>query len=216
MRRPDVVALATGALVGALIALGAVLIWTAASRPAGFPTAVASLPSPFIASSPTPRPEFPITLERDGLGLASFGEHGAAVVTELSEFLGPPNSDERWTCPEPPGEVHFSGWADLGVFVMDGVFVGWTDAIYYPPEYGPLLGLKMTEDLHIGLMLEHFEAHLGDRFAFREVAADAADGDARAFDIDGPAGIHGLVEDGPDGPRVIALSAGTTCFEDGP
>ena len=90
------------------------------------------------------------------------------VVGGLEALLGPPNADEHWTCPDPAGEVRFVQWADLGVFVIDGVFVGWVDAIHFPPEFGPLLELKTAEDLHIGVELEHFEAHLGDRFAFRE------------------------------------------------
>ena len=215
MRR-DVIALAQGALVGAVIALGLVLVLTLASRPAGFPTTSVSLPSAFIVPTPTARPELPITLEADGLGLAFFGDEGENVVRGLNTVIGTPNGDEHWTCPDPAGEVRFVQWADLGVFIIDGVFVGWVDAIYFPPAYGPLLELKTREDLHIGVGLEHFEAHLGDRFAFREPAPDAAEGDARAFDIDGPDGIHGFVEDAPDGPRVIALSAGTTCFEDTP
>ena len=135
------------------------------------------------------------------------------MVRGLETVIGPPNADEHWTCPDPAGEVRFVQWADLGVFVIDGVFVGWVDAIHFPPEFGPLLELKMSEDLHIGVELEHFEAHLGDRFAFREPAPDAAEDAAREFEIDGADGIHGLVEDGADGSRVVSLWAGTTCFD---
>jgi hypothetical protein len=217
MRRRDLRALASGATVGAVVALLAVLIWTELSRPAPFPTTtVAALPTPFVIPKPTARPELPLTLQADGLELVSFGEAGDAVVDELEGLLGAPNNDDRWTCPDPAGEVRFVMWADLGVFVIDGVFVGWVDAIYFPPEYGPLLELKTVEDLHIGIMLEHFQAHLGDRFAFREPDPNAAENAAREFDIDGPTGIHGFVEDSPEGPRVIALSAGTTCFDNAP
>jgi hypothetical protein len=216
MRRGDLADVGTGVAIGAAITLAVVFVWTEASRPAGFPTTQAALPTTFVVPTATPRPDLGvIRLAPDGIGLASFGEDGAAVVDELEGILGPPNSDESWTCPDPPGEVRFVGWADLGVFVMDGTFVGWTDAIYFPAEYGPLLGLRTTEDLHIGLMLEHFEAHLGDRFAFRDPDPNPED-EAREFDIDGPDGIHGFVEDAPDGPRVIALAAGTTCFDDNP
>ena len=227
MRRHDVVAIVQGALVGAAVAVVAVLIWTAASRPAGFPTTAATLPSPFILPTPTARPELPITLEADGLGFLSFGDEGDNTARGLEELLGTPNGDEAWTCADPAGAVRFLQWADLGIFVIDGVFVGWVDAIYFPPAYGPLLELKMREDLHIGIELEHFEAHLGDRFAFREPDPSGAPdpsaapdedprADTREFDIDGPDGIHGIVEDGPDGSRVIALWAGTTCFDNAP
>jgi hypothetical protein len=187
------------------------------SRSALFPTTtVATLPTPFVAPAPTPRPELPLTLEADGLGLVSFGEPGDAVVGELEGLLGTSNADERWTCPDPAGAVRFVQWADLGLFVIDGVFVGWVDAIYFPPEYGPLLELKTVEDLHIGVELEHFEAHLGDRFVFREPDPNAAEGAAREFDIDGAKGIHGFVQDGEGASLVIALSAGTTCFDNAP
>ena len=126
------------------------------------------------------------------------------------------NADEHWTCPDPDGEVRFVQWADLGVFVIDGVFAGWVDAIYFPPEFGPLLDLTTVEDLGIGVELEHFEAHLGDRFAFLEPDPNAAENAAREFDIDGPDGIHGFVQDGAEGSRVISLTAGTTCFDNGP
>ena len=158
--------------------------------------------------------------------MATFGEPGDAVVGELEALLGTSNADEHWTCPDPKGEVRFVMWADLGVFVIDGVFTGWVDAIYFPPEYGPLLELNTVEDLHIGVELEHWEAHLGDRFAFREPGPSAVPdpsanpddpmADTREFDIDGPDGIHGFVEDSAEGSRVIALSAGTTCFDNGP
>ncbi len=218
MRRADVVALAQGALVGALVAGAAVLIWTAASRPAGFPITSVSLPSDFIVPSANPNPnptsaqaaspELPITLEADGLGISFFGDEGENVIRGLETLLGPPNADEHWTCLDPAGEVRFVQWADLGVFVIDGVFVGWVDAIHFPPEFGPLLEVKMREDLHIGVELEHFEAHLGDRFALREPAPDAAEGAAREFEIDGADGIHGLVEDGADGSRVVVPLGG--------
>lgn len=228
MNRRDVVAVAQGALVGGVIAVVAVLSWTAVgSRPAGFPTTAATLPSPFVLATATPRPALPISLDADGLGIATFGADGEAVVGELEGLLGTSNADEHWTCPDPTGEVHFVQWADLGVFVIDGVFVGWVDAIYFPPGYGPLLELKTVEDLHIGVMLEHFEAHLGDRFVFRAPDPSAAPSpspepgqdpraDTREFDIDGPDGIHGIVEDGAEGARVIALWAGTTCFDNAP
>ena len=220
MKRDDVVALAQGVLVGALVAGVAVLIWTAASRPAGFPITSVTLPSDFFVPNPpatqAARPGLPITLEADGLGISFFGDEGDNVVRGLDTVIGPPNADEHWTCPDPAGEVRFVQWADLGVFVIDGVFVGWIDAIYFPPEYGPLLELTMREDLHIGVELEHFEAHLGDRFAFLEPVPDAAEDAAREFEIDGPNGIHGLVEDAADGSRVISLWAGTTCFDNAP
>ena len=107
-------------------------------------------------------------------------------------------------------------WADLGVFVIDGVFVGWVDAMFFPPEFGPLLDLKTVEDLGIGVELEHFEGHLGDRFVFREPDPDAAENAAREFDIDGAAGIHGYVQDGEGASLVISLWAGTTCFDNAP
>lgn len=212
MKRSDVGALAQGALVGALVAVLAVLLCTAAARPAEFPTSAAALPSALILPAPTPVPELPLTLESDGLGIMGFGQEGDAVVGELEVLLGPPNGDEHWTCPDPPGELHFVQWADFGVFVIDGVFVGWVDALFYPPAYGELLGLKTTEDLRIGVELEHFEAHLGDRFVFTETPPDAPEG-AREFDIDGPTGIHGLVQAGEGASLVIGLSAGTTCFD---
>jgi hypothetical protein len=228
MTRRDVGALVSGALIGGVVALVAVLIWAQLSRPTSFPTTtIAALPTPFVAPAPTPRPELPISLDADGLGgVASFGEAGDAVVAELEALLGTSNADEHWTCPDPAGEVRFVQWADLGVFVIDGVFVGWVDAMFFPAEFGPRLELKTVEDLHIGVELEHFEAHLGDRFVFNEPDPNAAENAAREFDIDGPDGIHGYVQDGggntalqvPPEPVsvVISLSAGTTCFDNAP
>jgi hypothetical protein len=217
MTRRDVGALASGAFIGAVVTLVAVLIWTQAARPALFPTTpVAALPTRFVAPTSTPPPDLPISLEADGLELMSFGEPGDAVVAELEQLLGAPDADDRWTCPDPAGEVRFVQWADLGLFVIDGVFVGWVDAMFFPPEFGPLLDLKTVEDLGIGVELEHFEAHLGDRFAFLEPDPNAAENAAREFEIDGPTGIHGLVQDGEGASLVISLWAGTTCFDNAP
>jgi hypothetical protein len=218
MKRGDLVALASGALVGALVTLVVVLIWMEMSRPASFPTTtVTVLPTRAVIPTPTERPELPATLklDPDGLGLVKFGADGDATVEQLGALLGPPAEDESWTCPDPPGEVRFVRWADLGAFVIDGVFVGWVDAMFYPPEDGPRLELTTTEDLRIGIELEHFEAHLGDRLAFTETAPGAPEG-AREFDIDGPNGIHGFVQDGQGASLVISLSAGTTCFDNAP
>ena len=220
MRRADVVALAQGALVGAVAAGAAVLIWTAASEPAGFPITSVSLPSDFIVPNPTANqtsgPELPITLEADGLGISFFGDEGENVVRGLETVIGPPNADEHWTCPDPAGEVRFVQWADLGVFVIDGVFVGWVDAIHFPPEFGPLLELTTREDLGIGVELEHFEAHLGDRFAFREPAPDAADR-RRARIRDRRGERDPRVGRGARKARAsVSLWAGTTCFDNGP
>lgn len=217
MSRRDLGALASGAVIGAAVAIFAALIWTDVSRPALFPTTtVAALPTPFVPPAPTPRPELPLSLDADGLGLVSFGEDGDATIAKLEPLLGPPNGDEHWTCQDPAGEVHFLQWADLGLFVVDGTFVGWVDAMFFPPEFGPLLDLKTVEDLGIGVELEHFEAHLGDRFVFSEPDPNAAENAAREFDIDGASGIHGFVQDGEGASLVISLTAGTTCFDNGP
>lgn len=217
MTARDVGALASGAVIGAVVALMAVLIWTEVSRPALFPaTTVTALPTRAVSPTPTARTELLLTLGADGLGQVAFGTTGDETIAQLEGLLGAPDDDDRWTCPDPPGDVRFVRWADLGAFVIDGVFVGWVDAIYYPPDDGPLLELKMRDDLHIGLMLDDFQAHLGDRFVLHEPDPNAADGTAREFEIDGPDGIHGFVEEAPDGPRVIALSAGTTCFDNAP
>ena len=172
MKRGDLGAWRAARVVGAAVALIAVLIWTEASRPALFPTTtLAAVPTPFVAPVPvpTPRPELPISLDADGLGTGVLRRRGRCRRRRSSRaLLGTPNADEHWTCPDPAGEVRFLQWADLGVFVIDGVFVGWVDAMFFPPEFGPPLNLKTVEDLYIDLELEHFEAHLGDRFVFRE------------------------------------------------
>jgi hypothetical protein len=152
MKRDDAGAIASGAVVGAVLALMAILIWTEVSRPASFPTTtVAALPTPFAIPTPTPRPTVPLTLTPDGLGLVSFGQPGEATVDQLKAILGSPTSDDRWTCTEPAADVHFVQWAELGVFLIDNVFVGYVDAIYYPPQFGPLLGLETEDGVGIGL-----------------------------------------------------------------
>jgi len=216
MRRADAGAIASGAFVGAVVALMAIQIWTEVSRPASFPTTtIVTLPTPFTIPTPTPRATVPLTLTPDGLGLVSFGQPGEATVDEVTAILGSPTSDDRWTCPEPAGDVRFVGWAELGVFLIDDVFVGYVDAIYYPPEFGPLMGLETEDGVGIGLDLEDLQARYGDRLRFLEPDGEF-DADHQKFVLDGEGGIWGVVEQGPDGSRVITIAAGTTCFDNGP
>jgi hypothetical protein len=216
MKRDDAGAIAIGAVVGAALALMAILIWTEVSRPASFPTTtVAALPTPFAIPTPTPRPTVPLTLTPDGLGLVSFGQPGEATADQLKAILGSPTSDDRWTCTEPAADVHFVQWAELGVFLIDNVFVGYVDAIYYPPQFGPLLGLETEDGVGIGLDLEDLQTRYGDRLRLLEPDGEF-DADHQKFVLDGEGGIWGVVERGPDGSRVITISAGTTCFDNGP
>jgi len=206
---------ASGAFIGAVLALVAVLISTEISRPPPFPTTAAADPTPFVVPTATPRGKVPLTLARNGLGLVSFGDVGQAAIDQLGAILGPPTSDDRWTCDKPIADVRFVGWAELGVFVIDGVFVGYVDAIYYPPEFGPLMGLTTTDGIGIGLDVQDLQAHLGKRLKLLEPSAEF-DADHRKFVIDGEAGIWGIIERGPNGSRVITIAAGTTCFDDRP
>jgi hypothetical protein len=213
--RDDLLPVASAALIGAVVTLMAVLVWTEISRPAPFPTTAAANPTPFVVPTPTPRGKVPLTLTTKGLGLVSFGEAGGPVVDRLHALLGSPTSDDRWTCKRPVADVRFVGWAELGVFVIDGVFVGYVDAIYYPPEFGPLLGLATTEGIGIGLDLKDLQTQLGKRLKLLQPGA-GVDANHRKFVIDGEPGIWGVIEKGPGGSRVITIAAGTTCFDDHP
>jgi hypothetical protein len=213
--RSDLTAPASGALIGAVVALMAVIAWTEVSRPDPFPTTVTALPTPFIVPTSTPKPKLPLTLTPEGLGLVSFGVAGKAAIDQLESILGSPTSDDHWTCAKPAGEVRLVGWADLGVFAIDDVFVGYVDGLHYPPAFGPLLGLETTDGLGIGLDLKDLKAQYGNRLKLHPPNG-GPDTNHSKFDIDGEGGIWGVVESGPDGARVITFAAGTTCFDTGP
>jgi hypothetical protein len=213
--RTGVAQLAGGALVGAVVTLAAVLLWAQLSRPAPFPTTAATAPSPFVVPTPTPRTHVPLTLTPKGLGLVSFGEAGEATIGKLRGLLGSPTSDDKWTCKKPVVDVRFVGWAELGIFVTGDRFVGYVDAIYYPPQFGPLMGLETAEGVGIGIDLEDLQSHYGSRLRLLDPSAEF-DADHRKFVIDGQDGIWGVVEKGPTGSRVITIAAGTTCFDNGP
>ena len=174
MKRGDVVALAQGALVGALVAGVAVLTGRRhRGRPGSRLTSV-SLPSAFVFPNPAPvttpdssaAPELPITLEADGLGISFFGDEGENVVRGLETLLGPPDEDERWTCPDPAGDVRFVRWGGPRCLRDRRRLcrLGRRDVL--PGGGRPAARLDDHGDLRIGIELEHFEAHLGDRFAF--------------------------------------------------
>ncbi len=216
MTRNDLAPLAGGAFIGAALALIAVLGWTEMSRPAPFPTTTTAIPTPVVAPSPTPRSKAQLTLTPEGLGLVSFGVAGDAAVDQLGAILGSPTNDERWTCEQPAADVRYVAWAELGIFVIDDVFEGYVDAINYPPEFGPLMGLETTDGVGIGLDLEDLQAHYGSRLKLLEPGGTEFDANHRKFVIDDEGGIWGVIEQGPDGPRVITIAAGTTCFDNGP
>lgn len=106
-------------------------------------------------------------------------------------------------------------WAELGIFVINDVFVGYVDAIYYPPQFGPPLSLETAEGVGIGIDLQDLQSRYGSRLKLLEPSAEF-DADHRKFVIDGQDGIWGIVERGRDGSRVITIAAGTTCFDNGP
>lgn len=213
MSRRDVRALVGGMLVGAVVALAVLIFANARLRPGSFPTTEATLPTPFVLPTATPRPSLPLVLEPDGLGPISFGTDEATAVDELSGLLGEPRSDERWQCADPPGEVRLVDWADLAVFFLDGTFRGYIVGVYYPTEAGPPLGLETAEGLAAGASVEELEAIYGDRATLTEPEGPV-EGEVLDLAIDGEDGVGGLVEGSAESGRVIAINAGTACFRD--
>ena len=156
MRRGDLAALGSGALIGAVVALGAVFVWSVASRPAGFPTTDGRGPDcrrrPCAVGS---RADHRGPSSRSRWQPTAWGwRRSARRATPWSTSSRPSSArrtaDERWTCPGSSGEVRFVQWADLGVFVLDGVFAAGSTA-FFPPEFGPLLGVTMPDGLGIGV-----------------------------------------------------------------
>lgn len=104
--------------------------------------------------------------------------------------------------------MYYPIWSGLGSH-------GWVDAIYYPPEYGPLLGLRTDDGLGIGVPFDQLESVYGSRLTLTHPGGEPPN-DAAQYAIDGDAGLDAYVEDGDDGPRLITLTAGTACFDNGP
>lgn len=213
MRGADARAFLTGGAVGAVVAIGFLLIRQAASSPAPFPITAAELPSPFVVPTPTPRLELPLTLEPDGLGLVSFGDDADGTLRELTALLDGPRNEGRWRCSKPAAEVRMVEWVSLSVFFVDGTFEGYLAGLRYPPDLGPPLGLSTAEGLELGATRAELESLYGDRLALRK-PAQQFEQDVLEFRIDGDDGVRGLVENAADQSLVITIGAGLLCFEE--
>jgi hypothetical protein len=195
---------------GVVIGAGLLVVREAASRPAGFPVSEAVLPSSAPTSSQTAKADWPISLREDGLEIVDFGASGADAIAVLTDVLGEMDADDRWQCQEPAAEVRFVQWNDLSVFVMDDVFTGYVDSIYYPPQLGEPMGFETEEGLGIGSSQDELAGLYDGRLELRE-ADTPFETAAQEFLVDGEDGIRGLVELEPT-PRVILIRAGATCL----
>ena len=71
-----------------------------------------------------------------GLGPHVFGDAEATVVDALTALLGTPTADEPEECAGQP--ARWVRWADLGIRLASGRFVGFIEGIHYPPGPPPL------------------------------------------------------------------------------
>ena len=215
-RRPSVVAVAQGALLGAAVTLAVVLAWSALAQPAQFKSSVVPVPSA-VAVPPTATPfvrtDVPLVLEPDGIGMARFGDPGGHIVEMLTGSLGLPNEDATIPCSGPVAEMRAVRWGDLTLFLSEDAFVGYIDTMYYPND-APALAPKTAEGVGIHTTRADLVAAYRDRVTFADVP-DMGPNDAVEYRID-RGELNGLLEGAGEDGVVITVRAGQGCFETSP
>jgi hypothetical protein len=230
------------ALAGAIVVVVVFVMLSAVFGGSGFPTrrvsAPTALPSP---SSMPPMADLPIVLRGDGLGVVGIGEDAEVVLAEMRRLLGPPVDEWPVSCqhtatgpgssapsppsgspapspttgssaPAPAGRAY--RWVDLSVFIVDEVFVGYLDSVFYPPGHPPL-GFETEEGVTLGANLAELEATYGQRLRVGrpEPSGEGGEDEARPFTVaeTGDPGLRGYLLRTDDSETVIVFGAGASC-----
>ena len=144
-----------------------------------------------------------------GLGPHVFGDAEATVVDALTALLGTPTADEPEECAGQP--ARWVRWADLGIRLASGRFVGFIEGIHYPPGPPPL-AIPTAEGLAPGDPASRL-FDLYDRALLNEVPAPGpAEQEVTQFEItDGSQPLVVVVEGPLESGRIAAISAGSLC-----
>jgi hypothetical protein len=157
-------------------AVTAVAEATASSAAPGAPTVPAS------SAVPVESPVAPtVVLERDGLGIASFGDSADATVAAATAVLGEPDQDSGWVEPLSIGacagtEARFVAWGSLYLYFSDESGVADGERHFFSYSYGSVRdleaipeGLATPEGIGLGTSVEFLRA------AYRDVAVEAGE-----------------------------------------
>ena len=175
------------------------------------PFATQRVPPPAASTAAeTPiRPDHGLTLMPTGLGPHVFGDAEDTVVDALTALLGIPTADEPEECAGQP--ARWVRWADLGIRLTSGRFVGFIEGIHYPPGPPPL-GIPTAEGLAAGDPASRL-FDLYDRAFLNEVPAPGpSEQEVTQFEItDGSQPLVVIVEGPLESGRIAAISAGSLC-----
>jgi hypothetical protein len=174
-----------------------------------FATQRVPAPTASTAAQAPARPEHGLTLTPTGLGPHRFGDADATVLDALTALLGTPTADETEECAGRP--ARWVRWADLGIRLASGRFVGFIEGIHYPPGPPPL-AIPTAEGLAPGDPASRL-FQLYDRSLLNEVPApDQSEQEVTQFEItDGSQPLLVVVEGPVDSGQVAAISAGSLC-----
>jgi hypothetical protein len=205
-------------LVPAIVALGGigVVIAAVALTPSGLPSRpVPSVPA--LLSEPAGILGGGLTLAPDGLGAVAFGTDESAAVDALTELLGSPVEDEPQPCDSEEDLVRHVRWGNLVIALPGGVFSGYVNSLYVPPD-SPPLQVETAEGLAAGDDASELTAAYGDRVAWTTLEEMGFEETAAGFGIDGylldepsAEGLGGFVEGGTEDGQVVAIIAGQPC-----
>jgi hypothetical protein len=175
------------------------------------PFATQRVPAPAASTAAeTPiRPDHGLTLSATGLGPHRFGDAEDTVVDALTALLGTPTADEPEECAGQP--ARWVRWADLGLRLASGRFVGFIEGIHYPPGPPPL-AIPTSEGLAPGDPASRL-FDLYDRASLNEVPAPGpSEQEVTQFEItDGSQPLVVVVEGPLESGRIAAISAGSLC-----
>jgi hypothetical protein len=166
-------------------------------------------PAASTAAETPIRPENGLTLSATGLGPHRFGAAEDTVVDALTALLGTPTADEPEECAGQP--ARWVRWADLGLRLASGRFVGFIEGIHYPPGPPPL-AIPTSEGLAPGDPASRL-FDLYDRASLNEVPAPGpSEQEVTQFEItDGSQPLVVVVEGPLESGRIAAISAGSLC-----
>jgi hypothetical protein len=208
---------------GALVLVAAALVASSCGRQSE-PRASGTLSSPTRAGLPSPAPPGVIVLERDGLGIVSFGDPMRVVSPRFIELLGPPTDVQQMHGDMPLGydgldstarwvffgdlRLLFGDWAEsdrAGVMHL----LGWD---VWGPHTTNGTSLATAEGIRVGSSVRDLEAEYGSALHLPERKPGVCEGPPWYFGIDpDPSAFRGSLTAAPShtDSRVRTLHAGS-------
>ena len=172
-------------------------------------------PSEVVASAAPVAPT--LVLDRDGLGVASFGDVADDTIAAVTAVLGEPDKDSGWVEPLTIGacagaEARFVAWGSLYLYFSDESGVGHGERHFFSYSYGSERdleaipeGLATPEGIGLGTSVAFLRA------AYRDVVVEAGEEGLFPSNFYVDDNLSGRLTGGADDDLVTVIIGGDPC-----